>query len=178
MLCWTAAWQLAHGLALITSTNLFSSLEVSAAITAPATRQTGDFLALLQAEIGKSSNSGAPVLNPGKPMSYGAPTGSYIKPMSPGVPVDLDPPVNEAKKPMSHGVPTVSDTKPMSHGVPTELDEQIAVGEEASSELDLGAPTNNTLDYLKARQKAARKNACVKKMTPTALMLFEVSIEF
>jgi hypothetical protein len=148
MLCWTAAWQLAHGLALITSTNLFSSLGVSAAITAPATRQTD--LALLQAEIGKSSNSGAPVVNPGKPMSYGAPTGSYIKPMSPGVPVDLDPPVNEAKKPMSHGVPT-------------ELDEQIAVGEEASSELDLGAPTKNTLDYLKARQKAARKNACVKK---------------
>jgi hypothetical protein len=147
---------------MITSTNLFTTLGVSASTLSPATRQADDFLALLQAELGKSGGSdlGAPDSIPVKPTAYGAPTpmGSYIKPMYLGVPIDLEPPAEDASKPGPDGVPTDMNTKPVSwgvpivteppvaevpKGVPTEMDEPIMA--EDGGSIDLGAPTDEIL---------------------------------
>jgi hypothetical protein len=149
---------------MITSTNLFTTLGASAPMTvSPATRQADDFLALLQAELGKSGGSdlGAPDSTPVKPTAYGAPTpmGSYIKPMYLGVPIDLEPPDDEASKPGPDGVPTDVNGKPtvlgapiateppiaeVPKGAPTEVDGPAVVAEEAA-DIDLGAPTDEIL---------------------------------
>jgi hypothetical protein len=145
---------------MITSMNLFTGLGVSPPTLSPATRQADDFLALLQAELGKSGGNdlGVPDSNPVKPTSYGVPSGSYVKPMYLGVPIALEPPAGEASKPGPDGVPTDVDSKPLAlgaptvteppadvanppgpDGVPVEVDAPIAA--EAGGEIDLGAPT-------------------------------------
>jgi hypothetical protein len=152
---------------MITSTNLFTGLGVSAPTLSPATRQADDFLALLQSELGKSggNDAGVPDSTSIKPTVYGAPSGSYIKPMYLGVPIDLlDPPATKADNPTPDGVPTDMNTKPKASGeieppadvattttpdgVPVELDAPIAA--EEGGTIDLGAPTEATTQTLKA----------------------------
>jgi|EndMetStandDraft_8_1072994.scaffolds.fasta_scaffold690272_1 hypothetical protein len=152
---------------MITSTNFFTSLGVSAPTLSPATRQADDFLALLQSELGKSggSDGDVPESNSIKPTAYGAPSGSYIKPMYLGVPVDLlDPPADEASKPNPDGVPTDMNTKPIASseteppvdvattptpdGVPVQVDAPVVA--EGAGMIDLGAPTEATTQTLKA----------------------------
>ncbi len=152
---------------MITSTNFFTSLGVSAPTLSPATRQADDFLALLQSELGKSggSDGDVPDSNSIKPTAYGAPSGSYIKPMYLGVPIDLlDPPADETSKPKPDGVPTDMNTKPTASGeteppadvatnpgpdgAPVELDAPVPA--EGGGIIDLGAPTEATTQSLKA----------------------------
>jgi hypothetical protein len=154
-------------LAMITSANLFAGLGVSARTLSPATRQADDFLALLQAQLGKSGGNdpGVPDSDPVKSTSYGVRPGSYIKPMYLGVPIELEPPADSGSQPGPDGVPTDVNSKPLELGAPTvteppvdvattpgpdgepaELGAPASVGvSEDVADIDLGAPTEEIL---------------------------------
>jgi hypothetical protein len=130
---------------MIEATNLLNMLGAQAPRTAsPATRQSDDFLALLQSELGKpdGNNLGAPETSPIKSVTFGQQSHGYIKPMSLGLPDDWQPPADGQKDTASYvAPPSTADTKPISLGAP-DGDAKLPV-EEVTKPMSWGAPVED-----------------------------------